>query len=113
MGLIVSAHGWGPWAGWGVAKTTPPTKIYHPYPTMMKLGTKEYMNQVTCPLSFANISIFSLEISKFAISKNTDIDCILILNFYFFNFFEVFKDCFNNHGYNFDDVSKNGYSWPS
>ena len=25
------------------------------------------------------------------------------------NFSWVFKDCFNKHGHNFDDVSKNGY----
>ena len=30
-----------------------------------------------------------------------------------FNFFWVFKDFFNKRGYNFDDVSKNGYSKPS
>ena len=30
-----------------------------------------------------------------------------------FNFFWVLKDFFNKHGYNFDDVSKNGYSKPS
>ena len=30
-----------------------------------------------------------------------------------FNFSWVFKDCFNKNGYNFDDVSKNGYPRPS
>ena len=33
------------------------------------------------PLSSADINIFPPEISKFAISKNTDIDCIFINNF--------------------------------
>ena len=38
---------------------------------------------------------------------NTDIDCILIHDFYFFfNFFTVFKECFYKHGYNFDNASK-------
>ena len=32
------------------------------------------------------------------------IDCILA--HHSFNFFWVFKDCFNKHGYNFDDASK-------
>ena len=30
-----------------------------------------------------------------------------------FNFFRVFNNCFNKHGSNFDDVSKNGYPRPS
>ena len=29
------------------------------------------------------------------------------------NFLLVFKDSFNKHGYNFDDVNKIGYSRPS
>ena len=44
--------------------------------------SKKCMNHVTHPLSPADISIFSLEISK---------------------------DCFNKNYYNFDDVSKIGY----
>ena len=39
---------------------------------------------------------------------NTNIVCVLIYNS--INLFIVFKDCFNKHGYNFDNVSKNGYS---
>ena len=46
--------------------------------------SKKYMNYVTLPLSSADISIFSTEISNFAISRNTDIDCILIHNLYLF-----------------------------
>ena len=72
---------------------------------MMKLGivilqlekSKTYLNQVIQPLSFG-ISIFSPGISKFwYITSN-------------FVFFLVFKDFFNKDGYNFDDISKNGYS---
>ena len=63
-----AAHGWG-----GGAKKPPLPKICHRYPTMMKLGTvipylkkiKKYLNHVIQPLSSADISIFSLEISKF------------------------------------------------
>ena len=50
------------------------------------------MNHLTHPLSSANISIFSPVISKFS---------------------SVFKDCFNKHGCNFDDVSKIGHTSPS
>ena len=39
------------------------------------------MNHVTYPLSFADISIFHRKSADFAISRNTDIDCILIHNF--------------------------------
>ena len=55
----------------------PLPKICHTYPTMMKLGTvipypkkiQKYMNHVTHPLSSADISIFSPEISKFCYIK--------------------------------------------
>ena len=47
------------------------------------------------PLSSADISIFHWKSANFAISRNIDIDCS------------------NKYGYNFDDVSKNGYSRPS
>ena len=64
-------------------------KICHTYPTMMKLGTvipslvkiqkisesREHM------WSFAAISIFYRKSTNFAMSRNTDIDCILIHNF--------------------------------
>ena len=52
MGLFGAAHGWEKGGG----------------------GQKN-------PLSSADINIFPPEISKFAISKNTDIDCIFINNF--------------------------------
>ena len=51
-------------------------KICHTYPTMMKLGTvipylkkTLYINHVTHPLSSADMSNFSLEISKFCYAK--------------------------------------------
>ena len=55
------------------------------------------MNHMTHTLSCADMSVFSVEIKSIAISRNTDINSI-----------KVFKDCFNKHGYNFDDVSKKG-----
>ena len=43
------------------------------------------------------------------ISRNTDINCMLIHHFNSFNLFWVFKHCFNKYGYNFDDASKTGH----
>ena len=68
MGLFGAAQ------GWEGGKKAPYPKIYHTYPTMMKLGTvipdlkktQKYKNHVTNPLSSADISIFSLEITKFS-----------------------------------------------
>ena len=60
----------------GMAKDPPPRKICHMYPTMMKLGSytllekdKKYMNHVAYPLSSADMSLFSPEISKFCLMK--------------------------------------------
>ena len=64
------------------------------------------MKQVMHPLSSADTN-FSPKISKFVVSRNADIDCILVHNFY------LFKLSLNKHGYNFVDVGKNGYSRPS
>ena len=66
MGLFGTAH------GWGAKKATLP-KIYYTYPAMMKPGTfipylkkiQKNINRVTHPLSSADISIFSPEISNF------------------------------------------------
>ena len=83
MGIFRAAHGWGE-----VKKASLP-KICHTYPTMMKLGTvKPYLkNYVTHPLTSADISIFHRQSANFVISRNTDIDCILVHIFYFFQFF--------------------------
>ena len=56
---------------WGAERPLP--KIYNTYPTMMKLVTfirylkkiQKYMNHVTHPLTSADISILSSEISEF------------------------------------------------
>ena len=71
------------------------------------------MNHVTHPLISAGISVFHHKSASFAISRNANIDCVLIRNFNSFNLFRVLKDCFNKHGYNFDDVIKNGNTKPS
>ena len=55
---------------------------------------------------------FHQKSATFVISRNTDIDCsavqYIIANS--FNFFWVYKDCFDKDGYSFDDASKIGYS---
>ena len=61
----------------GEPKRLPLPKICHTYPTIMEFGTaipylkkiQKYINHVTHPLSSADISSFSLEISKFCYIK--------------------------------------------
>ena len=59
----------------------------------------KYINKVTHPLSSADIIIFHWKSANFAISRNANINCILMHKF-------LFKDCSNKYGYNFDDVNK-------
>ena len=66
---------------------------------------KKYMNHVTNPLSSAEIRIFYQKLATCLRWRNTDKDCILIQRFVW-----VFKNCYNKHDCNFDDVSKIGYS---
>ena len=83
MDIFEAAHGW----GW--VKRPPFSKVSHTYLSMMKLGTvitylkkiqKTYKLRGT-PVSSADISIFHRKLLNCTISKNTDIDCILIHNF--------------------------------
>ena len=65
--------------GLGGRKSLPLSKICLTYPTMNCTLRKEdpkNMTYVTYHLSSTDISMFSLKMSKFAIPKNTDIDCI-------------------------------------
>ena len=68
-------------------------KICHTYPTMLKLGTvitslpKEDPKNISIMWHTRWVlltSAFPSEISKFCYIRNTDIDCILIHNFYLF-----------------------------
>ena len=87
MGIFRAAH------GWGEVKKAPLPKICHTYPTMMKLGTvipypkkirKIYESRDT-PVEFcSHRHFFHRKSINFAISRNTDIDCNLIHNFYLF-----------------------------
>ena len=66
------------------------------------------------PLSFADINNFLPEISKFCYIKKYKyrlyFDTLFLILLTFFQSWKIF---FDKRGYNFDDVSKNGYSWPS
>ena len=83
IGLFEAAH------GWGEAKRPLLLKICHTHPAITKLGTvipylkktQNYVNHVTHHLGSADISIFYQKSANFSISRNADIDCILIRNF--------------------------------
>ena len=87
MGFFGAAHGWG---GGGERKKAPSLKsvthilqcsnLAQLYFTQRRF--KKYLNHVTHPLSSADIRIFHRKSANFAVSRNTDIDCILIHNFY-------------------------------
>ena len=67
MGLFGAAHGWKGQKGSPLSKichTSYNAEIWHSY-TLLKEDPKKYMNHVTHPLSYADISIFLPEISKF------------------------------------------------
>ena len=106
------------WRMGGDPKRPPILKICHTYPTMMKLGTvilylkviQKLCQSRDTALSSADISIFYWK-SAILLYQEIQIKTAfwyLISNSV--NFFRVFKDYFNKHGYIFDDISKNGYS---
>ena len=123
LNLIQNWHFYCWWrmGGGGGPKRVIP-KICHTYPTMKKLGTvipylkkiqKIYESRDTPPDSCWHQHFFTgnqqillyqeiqIQIAFWYIISNS------------FNFSWVFKDFFNKPGYNFDDVSKNGYPRPS
>ena len=115
MSFFGEAHGW-----WG-AKRTPLPKICHTYPTLMKLGTvipypkkiqKIYESHET-PLDFCWYQYFFTGNQQILLYQEIQVYIAfwyIICNC--FNVFWVFKIFFNKYDYNFDDVSKNGYSKP-
>ena len=76
-------------------KGPPLIKICHTYPRMIKIGAvilylkkiQKKKIHVTHPLSSADTSIFYWKSAHFAISRNTDLDCILM---HYFKFFYLF-----------------------
>ena len=115
MGLFGTAHG-----GGGRGKKNLP-KICHTY-LIMKLGTvivylkkiqKIYESRVK-PLDFCWHQHFFTGNHQILLCQEIQIKIpFWCVNSYSFNFFWVFKNDFNKHGHNFDDVSKNGYCSPS
>ena len=76
--------------GWGMGKSSPSPKNYYTYPEMIEFGTiipyqkkiqKTYESRAT-PLEFCwSKHFFHRKSADFTISRNTDIDCILMHNF--------------------------------
>ena len=90
MGIFGAAHRWE-----GRGQKGPPSlpKICHTYPTMMKLCTvilylKKIQKNIRItwyiPWVLLTSAFFLRKSENFFISRNTDINCILIRNFYFF-----------------------------
>ena len=111
MGFFGAAHGWG--AG---------GTFCHTSPIMMKLGTViPYLKKIQklyelrdTPLEFCWHGTFFTGSHQILLYQEIQIK----IPFRHIvsdssNFSWVFKDCFNKHGHNFDDVSKNGYPRPS
>ena len=103
----------------GEPKSSPLPKICHTYPTKMKLSTvipylkmaqKIYELRDT-PLGFCWHQHFFIGNQKILLFQKMHIyiEFLYIIS-NSFNFFWIFKDFFHKHGYNFDDVSKIGYS---
>ena len=98
----------------GRAKKGPLHKICHTYPTMIKLSTViPYLKKVQkiyeshdTPLEFCWHQHIFTRYRQILLYQERQIQIAIwyIISNYF-NFFWVFKDCLNKHGYNFDDVS--------
>ena len=86
MGILGAAHGWkGP-------KRPPLPKIFHTYPTMMKVDTiMPYLKKINTPEVLLTSAFFHQKSANFAISRKTDIDCILIHNFTPTKFYHVIQ----------------------
>ena len=115
MSIFGAAH------RWGGGKKTPLPKICHRYPTMMKLdAVKPYLKQIQkiylswhTPCVLLTSAFFPRN-RQILLYQEIQIQilfwCIISNSF---NFSWVFKYFFNKPGYNFDDVSKDGYLRPS
>ena len=117
MGLFGAAHGWeaiknAPLLFWkSVTHILQWWNFAHLY--LDQRRSKKYMITWRTPWVLMISAFFHWKSGNFAMPRNVDIACISRHNFYFFNFIWIFRDCFNKHGYNFNDISKNDYSRPS
>ena len=105
MGFFGAGHGW---RAKRPPSLKPVTHILQWWSWYIKKIQKIYKSRDT-PLKAC--SIFYRKSENFVISRNTDIDWILIDINNFFNFVWVLKVCFNKHGCNFDDISKLKVFW--
>ena len=64
-------------------------------------------------MSFSDINIFHQQPAILVMSRNTDKIAFSYIDSYFSSFFRILKSYFSEHGSNFDDVRKIGYSRPS
>ena len=75
--------------------------------------SEKYMNNVTHFWVLLISTFFLLEISKFCYFKKYKYRLYFNTSFLILlTFCWIFTDCFNKHGYNFYDVSKNDYPRP-
>ena len=93
MGIFGAAQGCGGW-GVGEAKRAAVPKICHTYPAIMNLdGVISYLRKIKKNLwitwhtpwfLLTSAFFYRKSTTNFAMSRNTDIDCILIHNLWFF-----------------------------
>ena len=111
MGIFGAAHGCGGQIG-------PLPKICQAYPTMTKLCTvipylkkiqKLYKSRDTSPEFCWNQHFFTGNQQILLYQEIQIYIAFWYIIYNSFNFSWVFEDFFNKPGYNFDDVSKNGY----
>ena len=109
--------------GWGRPKRPPPLpKICRSYSTIMKLGTvTPYLEKIQ-KLYELRDTLFEFCWHQHFVTGNQEIllyqEIQIEIPFRYVvsnssNFSWIFKNCFNKHGHNFDDDSKNGYVRPS
>ena len=85
MGLLNTAHGQGGRGG----EKGPFPKICHTYPTKIDLATvipypkkiQKYINHVTYPSVLLTSAFYHHKSANFAMSRNAEVDCVLIYNF--------------------------------
>ena len=112
MGIFGAAHGWG--GGGGQKNPLPSLKsvrhilqwwnLAQLYLTWGRL--KRHRNTQHTTWVFLKSACFHQKSANFVISRNKDIDCMVIHNYIPFNFSWLFKDIFNKPCYNFDDASE-------
>ena len=110
MGLFGAAH------IWGEKKGPPFLKLCRTYPTVMRLGTViPYLKNIQKILKLCDTTLeFCWHQYFFTGNQHFSLYQEILTQILFwylisnsFNFFRIFKDCFNKHGYNFVDVSRN------